>query len=647
MTVYKRLTESTDTFLEIESPVTTKQLQERTKDYEKLTPKKFAFKVNKYAFQPVYFHWKGKEFGIQMNHCTNHLCKNFGLPQQKFDVKGKPSRYRIEGNINRKSVKCNPEKRDPDDVPTQNCHSEAISSWSLIEEMERLVRFNSLKPLEPSYQFHKEGCPVASTPFTNPKDFLKKGISKSKSQKFQCKTCNKYTNVLPTKIRNVNYHQQRNEILVRFATQLVNKTSINRTCEILKIGKGTYYQKLEWLYRCCLEFLETRETKALEKKSFDEMWLNTDKLHYVLNNVLKKGQGKNSSRHLDEKQLPTFVVTTADTVSNYVFRADIAYDWDISFENIESDTVKYKEDHLSSFQHKNDRYGKYSAYPMIPSANDTQTFTEYKEQLEEVRTRKLYVDGLHVNAGYTTKAHLWLIKQTIQAKKWRFVTDDDASLINSYARVFKEEIKAKDAHHLLCLTDKTITRKQAEIDFFSSIRSLKYWGEKNGYEKISLRTLALYFIEDSLNSHEFHHKKISKNGEIYFEHALNRMKHPVPTSDRGHRELDVLTDISHLTHFQQASLLVNVDDNAVNQFLQTVRRRISVLERPIVTARGDGKSYIYANFYPKYSQMALTILRTYYNFCLPYRKGDKKETPAQRLGIADRVYAWEDIIYKR
>ncbi len=90
-----------------------------------------------------------------------------------------------------------------------------------------------------------------------------------------------------------------------------------------------------------------------------------------------------------------------------------------------------------------------------------------------------------------------------------------------------------------------------------------------------------------------------------------------------------------------------MNDNAINAFFQTVRRRLSILETPLVTARGDGKSYIYANFNPKYSQMGITILRTYYNFCLTFKTNGKHETPAQRLGIASKVYSWEDIIYKR
>lgn len=44
--------------------------------------------------------------------------------------------------------------------------------------------------------------------------------------------------------------------------------------------------------------------------------------------------------------------------------------------------------------------------------------------------------------------------------------------------------------------------------------------------------------------------------------------------------------------------------------------------------------------------MALPILRRYYNFCLPYKSGDKKKfTPAQRLGITEKVFTIEDILY--
>lgn len=43
--------------------------------------------------------------------------------------------------------------------------------------------------------------------------------------------------------------------------------------------------------------------------------------------------------------------------------------------------------------------------------------------------------------------------------------------------------------------------------------------------------------------------------------------------------------------------------------------------------------------------MALTILRTYYNFCLAYKTKETVGTPAQRLGIAKKQFDLKEIIY--
>ena len=95
-------------------------------------------------------------------------------------------------------------------------------------------------------------------------------------------------------------------------------------------------------------------------------------------------------------------------------------------------------------------------------------------------------------------------------------------------------------------------------------------------------------------------------------------------------------------------MILNVSDRSTSSFIQQIRLRLSILERPLVTARGDQKSYIYANFNPKYAQIALTILRTFYNFCLPFKSRDKEElTPAQRIGLTDKVFNMKDIIYLR
>jgi len=110
---------------------------------------------------------------------------------------------------------------------------------------------------------------------------------------------------------------------------------------------------------------------------------------------------------------------------------------------------------------------------------------------------------------------------------------------------------------------------------------------------------------------------------------------------------NLISYVSYINDTELADLIMQVNTRAINNFFQQVRRRISILERPLSTARGDGKSYIYANYNPKYAHQMLVIFRTFYNFCFETKSNGKRSTPAQRLGLTDKVYDYKDIIYFR
>lgn len=46
-----------------------------------------------------------------------------------------------------------------------------------------------------------------------------------------------------------------------------------------------------------------------------------------------------------------------------------------------------------------------------------------------------------------------------------------------------------------------------------------------------------------------------------------------------------------------------------------------------------------------YTQYSLTILRTFLNFCETYKYKGKDVIPAQSLGITEKIFTIEDIIY--
>ena len=323
MAKLQRLVTKEDDIVVVHKPISDEEIKDRIKQYVLLSEKKFASRYNHMLFLPVEFSWKGQKHLIQYNFCTNPFCKWSGQDQLKFEtIKGKPSRYKLSGTGSRKGIVCNSDPIYPNRGMTLGRYSSAVSNWSVAEEISRLIRINQTQDVEPEYRFHKDDCSAEYlTPFDSPKEFYRQGKTKNNAQRWQCKVCKKKTSALPNKRQSTTYNQKRNDILPLFAKFLVNKNSISRTCDILEIGVSTYYNKLEWLYRCCLDFLEKFETKAFSEKSFKKIFINTDKMHYNLNNVRKKGQGGKKYAGLEDNQVQTQVVVSADALSRYVFRA--------------------------------------------------------------------------------------------------------------------------------------------------------------------------------------------------------------------------------------------------------------------------------------------------------------------------------------
>ena len=116
-----------------------------------------------------------------------------------------------------KTIKCNPDPINPTKGATLDCHTMTLSKWSIVQEIERLIRINSIQDVELDYQFHKDGCIVEDcTPFNEPKAFYKRGKSTGESQRWQCKTCKKLIYYLT--VSNLS-HTIKNEVIFFFGLQ--------------------------------------------------------------------------------------------------------------------------------------------------------------------------------------------------------------------------------------------------------------------------------------------------------------------------------------------------------------------------------------------------------------------------------------------
>ena len=254
---------SDDSIIAVECPITDEEVESRDINYPLLSPVKFAKLYRDLVFRPVKITINNIDYLIQVNYCDNPCCQWFGEVQERFiQAPNKPYKYKLGGTETSKYIQCNTPIINVRDGIVINKHSICYSNWGLAEEIKRLKIINSVKDIEPIYQFHHADCSNnLSTPLDISKSFYHKGISTGKSDKWQCKTCKKNTNTLPTRESSTNYHQQRNDILPLFFKLLIRKVPVKRTCEILEINPTTYYGKLEWVYKRCLEFLERHEDK--------------------------------------------------------------------------------------------------------------------------------------------------------------------------------------------------------------------------------------------------------------------------------------------------------------------------------------------------------------------------------------------------
>lgn len=154
----KRLATKEDNLVEVLSPLSTSEIEDRTKDYDVLTPKQFGTKYKDSLFTPTEFTWNGIKHQIQYNHCANPYCRYHGLLQTKYLTKGKPTRYKLTGTSNHKSIKCNPDPTRVTGDAVLGCYTLTLSNWSVAQEIERLVQINSVQDKEEEYEFHKEDC---------------------------------------------------------------------------------------------------------------------------------------------------------------------------------------------------------------------------------------------------------------------------------------------------------------------------------------------------------------------------------------------------------------------------------------------------------------------------------------------------------
>jgi hypothetical protein len=359
----------------------------------------------------------------------------------------------------------------------------------------------------------------------------------------------------------------------------------------------------------------------------------------------------NWTKNADRRNVMLHAVGSADNNTGYVFGMHLNYDASLDSEVVEADALSVgdyqtkapfrryarcwlKEDYAAALRKSTSRKkaAKSGLQSDIAVAYDEALQREDVEVSEtQDSEKKLPTRGIQIHAEYSLYGHFFYLKQLFGGvAKLRFFLDQDSGMRAACLAAFQPEIAARraDAFYVRIAKEMTIAEKRTAIAVsraaFEAARKTN-----PGMTDLELETL---LIKERIS----HMASIGKWQDRW-------MLHPFPNMSEPEKAVCYLTDCKDYEEDHLARLYNKASLHAIDCFFMQVRRRLSILERPIGSASSKGRAwYGYSAYNPETIVKMLGIFRVFYNYCLA---GQDKKTPAMRLGLAKGKVSLEDIIY--
>ena len=560
--------------------------------------------------------------GIQVNFCKNPRCMNFGRPASpdvqsrgRGAMDGNQDTYRILGaSRKRTNLGCNLCGETP---PLK-------SNLAISEELIRLSRY-----LEPNQipSCPAESCPNHSVNILVPKAYYSFGKTKSGSQRYRCRECGVTFAVGGATIR-----QKRPEINETVFKFLVNKMPMNRIMEVAGISASTLYGKIDFIHQQCLSFVASHE-RRFPDLPIRRLYLSVDRQDHMLN-----WKAAN-----DKRNVILSAVGCADNKTGYVFGIHVNYDASLNAERVEREALEFGD---------NSQRTPFRRYARVWLAQDYMESLEKNVKLKAAKRRLrdniqaeyddsvdredieaseaqtfetgLPYAGMQVHSEYTMYAHFLLLKRLLgNVEKVRFFLDQDSGIRAACLSAFWPDILEKrcDAFYVRVNNRLTVNMKRRlkadsnkELDAFRATSS--------AYTDLTDRELRHVVIKERLQELV----NIGKWNDRW-------LFYPFPDMSEPEKAICWLTDLQdhsydadHLAWLYSKGTLHGID-----RFFMQTRRRLSLLERPISSASGEGRKwYGYNPYNPAMVGKMLDIFRVFYNYI---EAGKDKMTPAMRMGL--------------
>lgn len=542
--------------------------------------------------------------GIQVNFCKNPKCTNFGNPVEtkKKRVQGAKTTetYRIIGGNEKKRL-----------LTCLVCSKSYILRSNLAISQE-LKRFDHQKHRESAAACSNEACDCFGKPLSvNPDLYYAHGVTKAGTVRYRCRKC-KATFSVGLPVRN----QRRPELNSEVLRLLVNKVPMRRVCEILSINPSTLYDKIRYLYEVTSLFISKRESQLrTQEELLKRAYVSVDRQDHTLN----------WGTQFDRRNTILGAVGAVENRTGYVLVLQLNFDPDLNAEDIEADAIAIGDYQKPPVFREYARVWLRRDYldPALRSDEIDQDVDAQNEKTGD--SSKAPQSGMKVDLGYLQNAIFFHLRDLLQnVDIVRFSIDRDPGMANACIAAFADKIKNRkiDVFVLKNLKEATMAAKKQIIA--ATNREIDKEMLRLGNAENPRFNLLVEKLENFRNSSQ---------ENAWFKYPFADMAEPS-------KSIQNLTDFGDYDIERLAHIYMRLTMRGIDRFFMQVRRRLSLMERPITTANAKKTWHGYSAYSPLVAMQVLSIFRVYYNYALA---GEDKKTPAMRIGLADRIISLEEL----
>jgi len=239
--------------------------------------------------------------------------------------------------------------------------------------------------------------------------------------------------------------------------------------------------------------------------------------------------------------------------------------------------------------------------------------------------------GMQVRGEYTMYGHFFFLRKLLDnAEKVRFFLDQDSAFRAACLWAFSDRIREGrcDAFYVRINAEATIDEKRRIL----AENRRRMTAMKQLHPELKDWRVKLLMIKEKMTQMV----NIGKWQDRWVEY-------PFPNMGEPEKAVCYLMDIQRYDEDHLAWLYNKASLYAIDRFFMQVRRRLSLLERPISSSASLGRRWFgYGPYKPVMVGKLLDIFRVFYNFV---EVGKNNQTPAMRLGLAKGKITVEDIIY--